>query len=207
MWQVLVQLRFWSRTSLCAASHGSLTQPPPLLHPVLLLCSCHLFPLFLRKSFRRCSLSIFCRSARRRRRRLRAHVAHLLVFRCSHCSGYRSFCCCFTRCPELQTISHGGLGSCTRFLRRAAASTAFAAGARPPVMLCCQLLIPHVRHPWSVCKEGTAIYSSFLSASNQGGAAEPGAVVTQFRAAAPAVKGAGCTPDRRGYTPAQLGRL
>jgi len=33
------------------------------------------------------------------------------------------------------------------------------------------------------CREGTAICSSFLSTSNQGGAAEPGAVVTQFPAA------------------------
>jgi len=39
------------------------------------------------------------------------------------------------------------------------------------------------------CREGTAICSSFLSASNQGGAAEPGAVVTQFPAAAPAACG------------------
>jgi len=34
---------------------------------------------------RRCSRSIFRRSARRRRRRLRARVAHLPVFRCSSC--------------------------------------------------------------------------------------------------------------------------
>jgi len=42
MWQVLVQLQFWSRTSSCAASQGGLTQPQPLLRPVLLPCSCHL---------------------------------------------------------------------------------------------------------------------------------------------------------------------
>ena len=39
-----------------------------------------------------------------------------------------------------------------------------------------------------------------LSASNQEGTAEPGAVATQFPAAAPAVKGAGCTPDKLSYT-------
>ena len=81
-----------------------------------------------------------------------------------------------------------------------------AAGAHPPVMLRCNLLIPHVRHPRVACREG-AICSSFLSASIQGGAAEPGAVATQFPAAAPAVKGAGYTPDRRGYTPAPPGGL
>jgi len=36
-------------------------------------------------------------------------------------------------------------------------------------MLRCQLLIPHGRHPWVACREVTAICSSFLSASNQGG--------------------------------------
>ena len=81
-----------------------------------------------------------------------------------------------------------------------------AAGAHPPVMLRCNLLIPHVRHPRVACREG-AICSSFLSASIHGGAAEPGAVATQFPAAAPAVKGAGYTPDRRGYTPAPPGGL
>jgi len=103
---VLVQLRFWSRTSSCAASHGTLTQPSRLFHPVLPLFSCHLSLLFLGKCFsrrcfswpviacpwwppsccrscrcvRRCSRSILRRSARRRRFRLRTRVAYLPVF-------------------------------------------------------------------------------------------------------------------------------
>ena len=57
---------------------------------------------------------------------------------------------------------------CHRGLRRAAASKASAAGARPPVMLRCQLLNPHGRHPRVACREGAAICPSFCQRQIRG---------------------------------------
>ena len=91
---------------------------------------------------------------------------------------------------------------CHRGLRRAAASKkASAAGVRPPVIFAVSYSFPMaVTRLWRVGKVRLFAPHFYQRQINQGGAAEPGAVVTQFPAAAPAVKGAGCTSDRRGYT-------